>query len=998
MFQYRFLALFIFLLMQYNYCSSQNEAANWMFGKNFSLSFNSGIPETTNPDFSFATIIKPAIISDKNGCYQFYSSGGVIYGKDKELMPDGTGILGIGGAGIIIPKPGSDTIYYYIYTRCYNFCDDLVPETGTYYSIINMSLNNGNGDVVLKNVKFSDYAPQSFEAVRDPNSNNIWLVTYINPEKEIRAYKFTEQGFNLNYVTSTINAQYFGQGYFSRINFSNDGTKLAVITYNNGLVGGQEVSLFDFDTNTGIVSDQLSLGGIASLIRFVEFSPNGNLLYFVTGENILTDFVYQMDISLNSVNEMLSSLAEIHSVTPIADAGENNPNQGGLGDIRLGPDGKLYILRTSNVDNYLDVIHNPNETGTACNYEEQGFFAEENQTQIYGQSLFPSFVRPYNIDLSIDVEDICAGLSRNYNINSTYDIISVTWDFGDGTASNEISPTHTYSSAGIYILTVVINTTNETRTLTKRIEVYDYPLLGEVTDYHVCDDESNDGFALFDLITKTEEILNGQSSETFDVLYYSSIEDLENYTNVINVLNYINETNNQTVYAKVYNKENLRCYDVVEFNLVVDQMPILNSIDDVFFACGDINEESRLINLFQFNDVFLSNQLESDFNFKYYLSEEDAENNSNSLSFNFEMEADEQTFYVRVENSNNNDCFDIISFDVVFENRPIAYQPEDLFVCDLYNDIDEQINLTVQNEQVLNGQPSETTKITYHASASHADLGEFSLPNSYIITSIEDRIYVRIESVNNEDCYDITFFDINLLSVPELGEDEVFYICPNEEIVLEVNDTYDSYLWSSGDMSNSIFVNEPGNYTVVVSKNNLTTNGNQLTCDATKTFTIIESDTPETITIEVNDLSSNNSIEVFAYGQGDYEYSLDEINYQQHSTFENLRDSEYEVYIRDRNGCGVVIENVKLIISPRYFTPNGDGINDYWRLKSSFFEPNLEIQIFNRYGKLLFEFKGNDIGWNGRLNGQKLPTSDYWYKIFRPSNGKTYLGHFTLKN
>ncbi|WP_396153492.1 T9SS type B sorting domain-containing protein [Flavobacterium sp.] len=81
---------------------------------------------------------------------------------------------------------------------------------------------------------------------------------------------------------------------------------------------------------------------------------------------------------------------------------------------------------------------------------------------------------------------------------------------------------------------------------------------------------------------------------------------------------------------------------------------------------------------------------------------------------------------------------------------------------------------------------------------------------------------------------------------------------------------------------------------------------------------------------------------------------------------------------------------------PKFFTPNNDGHNDLWKIKFSETEPNFQVNIFDRYGKIITGFKGNDIGWDGTLNGQNLPSSDYWFVVKR-ENGKEYKGHFSLK-
>jgi gliding motility-associated-like protein len=80
---------------------------------------------------------------------------------------------------------------------------------------------------------------------------------------------------------------------------------------------------------------------------------------------------------------------------------------------------------------------------------------------------------------------------------------------------------------------------------------------------------------------------------------------------------------------------------------------------------------------------------------------------------------------------------------------------------------------------------------------------------------------------------------------------------------------------------------------------------------------------------------------------------------------------------------------------PKFFTPNGDGYNDTWKIKFSDLETSMIIKIFDRYGKLLKELTQNN-SWDGTFNGQELPASDYWFAVTR-NNGKEYKGHFSLK-
>lgn len=92
------------------------------------------------------------------------------------------------------------------------------------------------------------------------------------------------------------------------------------------------------------------------------------------------------------------------------------------------------------------------------------------------------------------------------------------------------------------------------------------------------------------------------------------------------------------------------------------------------------------------------------------------------------------------------------------------------------------------------------------------------------------------------------------------------------------------------------------------------------------------------------------------------------------------------------------IIEISIIGYPKFFTPNGDGTNDFWQIQgiSSQFQPNSSIYIFDRYGKLLKQLPPLGSGWNGTFNGHLLPNDDYWFKVLL-QDGRTFMGHFTLK-
>jgi len=173
---------------------------------------------------------------------------------------------------------------------------------------------------------------------------------------------------------------------------------------------------------------------------------------------------------------------------------------------------------------------------------------------------------------------------------------------------------------------------------------------------------------------------------------------------------------------------------------------------------------------------------------------------------------------------------------------------------------------------------------------------------------------------------------------------------------------------------------------------------------------------PTTETIQVNPINtlaitventsapfeSNQIVEVTVTGgSGNYEYQLDGGNWQASSIFQNVVGcQDHIVRVRDAEGCGNEPESAVTILSyPKFFTPNGDGFNDFWNIKCLRNSTGL-VSIFDRFGKLLKQFKTTGSGWNGTYNNNLMPTSDYWFLVtYYDENGieKEFSSHFTLR-
>lgn len=313
-------------------------------------------------------------------------------------------------------------------------------------------------------------------------------------------------------------------------------------------------------------------------------------------------------------------------------------------------------------------------------------------------------------------------------------------------------------------------------------------------------------------------------------------------------------------------------------------------------------------------------------------------------------------------------------------------------ICDNTNNGNESVNLSLYNGTFITNPSNYTFRYfnTLNGAQNQLSSDDISNYSTYNLNVVNKTIYVLVKDTYG--CSSIAVLDLTLIPTPVITIEDLYYLCKNNTITVTENAVFDSYLWSNGSTTSSTVISQPGNYSLTVTQIN-----GSVICSTTKTFNVVLSN-PATITgFETLDWTTDaNIITVNVTGLGNYEYSLDGINYQDNNTFYDLETGNHLVYVRDKNGCGVIAADVFLLIHPRFFTPNGDGYNDFWRVKFSEKEPDYTVKIFNRFGKLLKQLGHNSEGWDGTYLGVPVPSDDYWFLVTR-KNGKEHRGHFTLK-
>lgn len=110
-----------------------------------------------------------------------------------------------------------------------------------------------------------------------------------------------------------------------------------------------------------------------------------------------------------------------------------------------------------------------------------------------------------------------------------------------------------------------------------------------------------------------------------------------------------------------------------------------------------------------------------------------------------------------------------------------------------------------------------------------------------------------------------------------------------------------------------------------------------------------------------------------------------------------VEDITYTLEVTGRGNCiatdEVFIKVLKGPEIPNIFSPNGDGVHDKWIIKYLDTYPGGTVEIFNRYGQLIFRSVGYGVPWDGTVNGKPVPVGTYYY-IVNPKNGREIMSGY----
>jgi len=838
-----------------------------------------------------------------------------------------------------------------------------------------------------------------------PNTGSFWLYDFDN-----------ETGLVSNPVNLISNVQCYGT------EFSSDSKKVYVTT-------GNTVRQFDLENN----NQQTIVHQGAQFISSMQLAPN-NKIYVCNQENVNT-----LDV-IEKPNEPGGLCEYTEFAQPLA-----NGTQANLG---------LPPFITSFFGSQIDIIQNGISTtelklctgdsypleatdivGADYVWSFDGDLLTETSSQLFVDTpgFYEVYIEPNNGDCPIEgsaivgvfeipvanlpsIVSACDELDNDgfTNFDFTYKnpealllqdplIYNVSYFETEADANsgeNKITFPYTNISNPQPIFVRVENSENINcfDVNSFNLRVFTTPQIGELNTIEFCDNfgDAADGIAITALGDLISTIRGLQDAAETAITFHSSQDDADENSDAL-PLNYTNTAAfNDTIFVRIQNTAKTDCYNTDSFDVIINPIPIANDVSLLQCDEDGIPEGFTTYNLIEVSEAVTGGNPDS--SVEYYLSQIDADNETNPIDGNsFNNFFNPQIIYARVTNTTS-DCINFS--EISLEVSTTSSNNTSLELCDTDGTEDGfmNFNLTEANNTVLAGAPTGLDLI-YYETYENALLETNSIGTTFTNTiPYNQTIYGRVENANA--CYGISEIELTVFELPNIETESETLYCLNffpEIIVLYGGIIEDSpsnyyYEWSTGENTSEIEVNAPGTYNVRITN----TNG----CFKDRTITVFPSNIASITQIEVIDASQNNSISVFVTGDGDYEYALDDINgpYQDSNTFNNVQPGLYTVFVRDKNNCGIVEDLVSVIGFPKFFTPNNDDANDFWQIYgiTNQFQANSTVYIFNRYGKLLIELDPLSRGWDGTYNGEKMPTSDYWFKVTL-EDGRIFTNHFTLK-
>jgi len=434
----------------------------WYFGNHAGVDFNSGEPVVLSNSQMMAEAGCSGIC-DLQGRLLFYTNGNKVWNKNHQVMVNGDNLNGsqrLNQNSVVVPLPSSTSLYY-----LFTIVDAGVMNLFQ-YSVIDMTLNNGQGELTQKNIPIADDVVEKVAAVQHCNGQDYWVITHGN-DTAFYSYRVTAAGIDPSPVISASGARPLAPiGY---LKVSPAGNKIAMPINDQSRNLLMEVS--KFDNRTGDISQPQKIFSNSdnTYCYGVEFSPDGNLLYFSTGG--LDYGLWQYDLRSENEQQLNQSAVKIGSGNNYA--------------LQLAPDGIIYIASENRP--WLNAINQPDFVGDACDYQQKKV-EFSGDTSLMG---LPNFVQSWFYQPAFEVVSPCAPDSSFFLFHHAESMDSIRWKFGDGSAAQwqnmiDNGVSHGYMHPGLYEVEARAYHCGVEELMNQQVEVFALPESTLVSDTVIC--------------------------------------------------------------------------------------------------------------------------------------------------------------------------------------------------------------------------------------------------------------------------------------------------------------------------------------------------------------------------------------------------------------------------------------------------------------------------------------------------------------------------------
>lgn len=562
--------------------------------------------------------------------------------------------------------------------------------------------------------------------------------------------------------------------------------------------------------------------------------------------------------------------------------------------------------------------------------------------------------------------------------------------------------------------------------------VNDLPPILSISDLHDCDDTSvgtdKDGLHGFDLTQKDTDVKDalialGKDPADYTFTYHALKNDT---TPIITYTTVASDASEKEIFVRIEDIKGCIRYDN-SFKVIVDKLPELKTTSITIEQCESDGE-------FKYDLTTLEPKFSDNYATETFFYYEDSSHMIPVADPSKFTAITSKKIYLIISNATceRKDDLDKGASEIIIDlNIGVNSVPPSFSTLDFPPYCFDSVTSTTPGIGVFD--PSIFTDIEVAVIASNSSYGSSTVELNYYETE-QDAVYQKnkidtsLPYSNSNSPYDqeiwVGIEDVNVSTIECLGRFKV------ADLKVRPNPTFDvpnEQVFCHNYSPETIFVTNPGSsYTYEwarngialpsVSQNLIISDGGVYTVTATNPATgcftskVINVYASEIAAFGSNDISvfdltgdGRNRIEIdnseAALGIGDYEFALNSIGgpYQDSPIFEDVPPGIHTVFVRDKNGCGVVQQEISVIGYSFYFTPNNDGKNDTWQILgvSDVFQSESLIYIFDRHGRLMAQILSDSAGWDGTYNGEAMPADDYWFSV-KLVDGRSFTGHFSL--